>query len=221
MRRLADRINTLKEATGASATCGWMFDEVAIMLYALVKMFRPGLVIQTGHLWGKSACVVLEALTDGQRLEEQIQAADTAFAGFVTRRTSPIPADAKLISVDPNPSGVNDWQAGVVMLKSWYGANFEFVQKASWDWFADTQADFADGRRLMGIVDGDHSERVCADDIANLARVGAGLILIDDTEWIGALEFVSRRMAETCGYDMINLPWINGLALMVRKGSTC
>ena len=53
MRRLADRINTLKEVTGASSSCGWMFDEVAMMVYAFVKMFRPGLVIQTGHILGE------------------------------------------------------------------------------------------------------------------------------------------------------------------------
>ena len=107
------------------------------------------------------------------------------------------------------------------MLKGWFGHQFEFAQKASSEWFAEMSRDEIAGRRLMGVVDGDHSDNACADDIADLARLGAGLILVDDTEWIGTLETVSRRMAETNGYSYLNLPWVNGMAILVAKRNGC
>jgi hypothetical protein len=39
-----------------------MVDETCWLLHGLIRFYRPSLVIQTGHLWGKSALVVLEAL---------------------------------------------------------------------------------------------------------------------------------------------------------------
>ena len=42
-----------------------MCDEVAFLLYSMVKFTRPDVVVQMGHLWGKSALMVLEAMSDG------------------------------------------------------------------------------------------------------------------------------------------------------------
>ena len=41
MKRLKERLNTLREVTGASKNCGWMIDEVAGFLYSLIKFIKP------------------------------------------------------------------------------------------------------------------------------------------------------------------------------------
>lgn len=59
MNGLADAVGTLKSITGSSPSVGWLCDGVSFLLYGLVKFYRPQLVVQTGHLWGKSAAVIL------------------------------------------------------------------------------------------------------------------------------------------------------------------
>src|ERR1035437_5202837 len=98
---LSENVKALGELTGKSWNCGWMFDEVAWLLHALVGFIRPEVVIQTGHLWGKSACVILDALKYQLEIEGSHLQGDAAFGAFVKshipERTSP----GRLISIDP------------------------------------------------------------------------------------------------------------------------
>ena len=64
MVSLAGKVGILRQTTGGSIGTGWMHDEVCWLLHGLIRFYRPTLVIQTGHLWGKSALVVLDALDD-------------------------------------------------------------------------------------------------------------------------------------------------------------
>ena len=64
MEKLRKNLSRLKEITKASDRTGWMNDDVSFFLYSLIKFYKPSLVLQIGHLWGKSACVALEALND-------------------------------------------------------------------------------------------------------------------------------------------------------------
>ena len=61
---LAQKVGILRKTTGGSIGTGWMHDEVCWLLHGLIRFYRPSLVIQTGHLWGKSALVVLDALEE-------------------------------------------------------------------------------------------------------------------------------------------------------------
>ena len=68
--RIRKNLENLKMITGASDRTGWMIDDVSAYVYSMVKFYKPDLVLQIGHLWGKSACIVLEALTDDFLTEE-------------------------------------------------------------------------------------------------------------------------------------------------------
>ncbi len=122
MRNL-DRLETLKSITGASTGCGWMVDDVAFLLYSLVKFYKPELVIQTGHLWGKSMFMVLEALTDGFLESSPIESspvnADKVFSDFTASR-SPRFGGKRAISMDPEPMGVPHPVEGIDYLKKCY-----------------------------------------------------------------------------------------------------
>jgi hypothetical protein len=158
---LAASVQRLKQVTGASKSCGWMYDEVAFLLYSMVKFYKPDLVIQTGHLWGKSACVVLEALTDGflsdrGGLEVTPQNSDQKFSTFV-REHSPRPSpSARMISIDPWPHLMDVAAAydGVELLKRLYPGRFEFHKMKSGAFFEQFKENLA-GQRVLGIVDGD------------------------------------------------------------------
>jgi cephalosporin hydroxylase len=218
---LATTIERMKRTTGASVNCGWMCDEVAFLLYALVKFYKPELVIQTGHLWGKSACVVLEAMTDGflsERggLEIAFQNADLKFTGFVRDHT---PKQAKLprmISVDPEPMGVPKWQSGIDLLKRLHPDQFDFRQMTSVEFFASFKEDLS-GTRLMGIVDGDHSPEGCLMDLQSLDRLGASLIVVDDTNWLPKLKTVAHDFAAKAGYAFFNFEPYNGVGVLTRQ----
>src|SRR5690242_16095410 len=198
-----------------------MCDEVAFLLYSLVKFFQPELVIQTGHLWGKSACVVLSAMSDGflgERggLETEYQNADVKFAAFV-RGHAPPPARTlpRMISIDPEPMGVPQWRAGIEMLKKQFPDRFDFREMTSADFFATFREDTR-GLRLMGIVDGDHSPAGCRFDLENFARLGAELIIVDDMNWLPELKPVARDFAGRAGYQFMNFDAYNGIALLIK-----
>ncbi len=217
---LASSIERLKRVTGGSRNCGWMCDEVAFLLYAMVKFFKPEVLIQTGHLWGKSATVVLEAMTDGflaERggLETEFQNADQKFATFLKEHSPIKPRSPRVISVDPEPMGVEHWHAGVELLQKSYPGAFQFKQMTSAAFFADFQEDLS-GQRLMGIVDGDHSPEGCRFDLEHLARLNAKVILVDDTNWLPKLKPVAESFARERGYNFINLDLYNGVGLLTK-----
>ena len=105
--RLQKRLTKLKKITGASDRTGWMVDEVSLVVYSLIKFYKPSLVLQIGHLWGKSALVSLEALTDGflmdgERIEKGALSGDKKFLSFVKIKW-PKNTKGKLLSVDAFP----------------------------------------------------------------------------------------------------------------------
>lgn len=219
------RTRELYRLTGGSLTCGWMYDEVAFLLYSLIKWYRPDLVIQTGHLWGKSASIVLEALNDGfiteSGIEEQQQRADERFSTFVIANSSKRELSGRLISIDPNPLYVPNWEQGVSYLCQLHD-NFKFYRMKSSDFFAIHGARLLSeyhAKRIVGIVDGDHSWSGCLSDLENLASLGAEVIFVDDTSWLPRLLSVVRCFAHRNRYDFINLPLYNGVGLLFRQGS--
>lgn len=215
MWRLAERLRELRETTGESTTCGWMPDEACLLLYALVRWFRPQTVIQTGHLWGKSALFVLEALatclepiagaeiTSDQRFNEAVQA------------HTPLYYPGRLISVDPWCAQVPNAAAGRALLTQWYGDRFEWVEQASYHFWDHLPPKFEPGR-LFGIVDADHSEHGTSTDIAALVRLNALCIVVDDTAWI---EETARACGRLDGYQRLVLPQYQGLTFYVREGA--
>jgi hypothetical protein len=220
---LAANVERLKGITGASKSCGWMFDEVAFLLYSLVKFYKPDLVIQTGHLWGKSACVVLEALTDGflaERggLERVAQNSDQKFATFVREHSPKSCVAPRMISIDPWPHlmDVTAPYEGIELLKKLHPGRFEFFKMKSGQFFQEFKEDTA-GLRLMGIVDGDHTPEGCLLDLQNFGRLKCELILVDDTNWLPELKPVVQQYAAEHGYNFLNLDLYNGVGVLTRK----
>jgi hypothetical protein len=211
---MRERINTLKAITKASDRTGWMIDDVAFLLYALIKFYRPSLVIQIGHLWGKSAIVILEALHDAFLYETALEtgrlSGDPEFLAFTQERTPPRER-GRLISVDAYPYGA--WQEGIAYLQQCY-EGFEFVVTAS-ERFWESRV-FPEERFILGVVDGDHSYEGCRADILGMARVGAGLIVVDDTLWIDEIDRACRDCAAETGMRYINLAAYNGVGLLLE-----
>jgi cephalosporin hydroxylase len=218
-----NRIRELRQISGGSASCGWMYDEVAFFLYSLVKFYKPELVIQIGHLWGKSALITLEGMNDGflggnSGIENKEQDGDKIFSRFVMAHKPGSKAKPKLISIDPEPQDVPNSAAGIEYLKQLH-LNFEFQKMMSTQFFEKNRAgiklQFA-GQRIMGIVDGDHSWMGCLQDLEELAAINAQMILVDDTIWLPDLARVTRAFARRHGYDVLNLSLYNGVAILYK-----
>jgi len=223
---LARHVNELRRITGGSETCGWMQDEIAFLLYALVKWYKPDLVVQTGHLWGKSASVVLDALNDGfltgeSAIEDEPQWADKVFSAFVDSNR-PRPGAPRFLSVDPCPLSVSHSAEGIAHLQRLH-PNFTFYPMSSDVFFkqhcAALAREFA-GKRILAIIDGDHSLTGCLYDIDNAWRLGAGLIFLDDTRWIPYIGKVAHSFAARRGYQRIDLSLYNGIAVLYRDPGT-
>lgn len=210
-KRLRERLEELYRATGGSDCSGWIYDPVAELLYALVKMFRPQLIVQTGHLWGKSACVMLEALTDGESFGTE-GSGDKKFSDFMNERTPKL--TGMMHSIDPNPAGVSGTESGIGLLNEWYGENFRFYDQSSEQYFSPEGKPLVE--RIMGFVDGDHSEEGCLLDLTGMKKLNAGLIVVDDTEWIPALGKIASKFAGENGYNFLNLPWMNGVGVLIK-----
>jgi hypothetical protein len=217
------RIRELRKISGGSLNCGWMCDEIVFLLYSLVKAYKPELVIQTGHLWGKSICIVLEALTDGflmngYSIEDQEQNGDLKFSKFL-KKNKPFFTKCKVISIDPNPSGVPHIEESIRYLISHYD-NFEFKKMKSSEFFDkyrnQLSVDFK-GKRILGIIDGDHSAYGCIRDLYDLDSIGAGLILVDDTIWLPHIGKIARLFAKRKKYDFLNLSLYNGVGILYKK----
>lgn len=205
----------LQDITGGSVNTGWMCDEVCRLLYALVQFYRPQVVIQTGHLWGSSALVVLDAIRNTDDSYEPT--GDPAFDSFVRGNSPPRHGMCEVHSIDPNPAGVPEWAKGNALLGSEY-PNFNFHRMGSSEWFRHARILYRlEGRRVMGVVDGDHSEEGCRGDLEGLNDLGAGLIIVDDTCWIPDIGRVASEFASLVGYDYLNLPWYNGVGILVKR----
>lgn len=222
---LVQHVRELRRITGGSLTCGWMDDEQTFLLYSLVKWYKPDLVVQTGHLWGKSILIVLEGLTDGflnqgTRIEDQPQRSDRRYNDFAETNAPRLSAAPKVISIDPSPIDVPDSDAGLAYLNEKF-PNFEFFRETSSAFFdahlAELRAEYR-GRRILGIIDGDHSRVGCWMDLDNMARLGAQIVLVDDTMWLPYIGRLVRLNGWRHGYKFIDLSLYNGLAILVRKG---
>jgi hypothetical protein len=217
------QIRHLRAITGASRNCGWVNDETAFLLYLLVKYFKPEIVIQTGHLWGKSAVMVLEALNDGflygsSQIEDQAQNADKTFDSFVASN-SPLSDPGRLISIDPSYCEVPFADEGIAYLKQTY-SNFQFMRMTSNDFFSQ-KVNYIEpkvaSQRLMGIVDGDHSWQGCLADLENLRRLNAKIIFVDDGSWIPCLRKLCRLFAEKEGYDFVHFSPYSGSVILIKR----
>lgn len=221
---LVQHVRELRRITGGSLGCGWMNDELALTVYSLVKWFKPELVVQTGHLWGKSAMVVLESLNDGfltpkSPLETEPQEADRAFTKFRNSNRPMDTAQAKFISVDPCPSEVPRSEDGINYLKGLH-PNFEFHQTMSTDFFAahgERLANEYANQRILGIVDGDHTYWGCLLDLEGFARLGARMILVDDTMWLPYIGRAAKVFARRNGYQYLDLTWYNGVGILFKQ----
>ena len=211
MNNLAEKIAKLKAIDGGDWKCGYICDEVGFMLYSLVKMVNPDLIIQTGHLWGKSALIMLEALTDGKvKLDADRNGSDPLFEKFLADH-APDTKPGRLISIDPE---VN--LAGIDYLQKEYPDNFIFFHQSSDEFFYMTSS-IIPAKRIMGFVDGDHDHP--EGDIEALSNLGAKVIVIDDTTWLPKIGQKCEQIAKILGYFYINLPTYNGLGIMTKSGN--
>jgi len=204
-----------------------MYDEPVFLLYAFAKWYKPELVIQTGHLWGKSAMAVLAALGDGfltstAGMMEEEQDADKTLATFIATNRPSVPVRPKVISIDPLPKGVPDSDTGIRYLRE-YDANFDFYRMESDEFFRAhgnrLGYEFA-GRRIMGIVDGDHTWEGCVNDLEALAAMGTEFIVVDDMTWLPHLKRAAREFARRNGYEFLTLPFFTGLGILWHEGIT-
>lgn len=222
--RLKKRLAKLKKITEASDRTGWVIDEVAFLLYALVKFYKPSLVIQIGHLWGKSAVFLLEALTDGflmdgERVEEGILSGDKKFLSFV-KSEWPKLRRGKLISVDAFPYG--NFKQGISYLEQQYGkSRFDFVVEKSVKFFEDRTNLIKkkySGKTILGVVDGDHSFEACMSDLKGMANLGADYIIVDDLKWLPHIQEVCIEFIRTHPeYALSTFLVYNGLAVLNKK----
>lgn len=222
--RLKKRLVKLKKITKASDRTGWMIDEVAFLMYALVKFYKPHLIIQIGHLWGKSAIFLLEALTDGflmndKRIEEGILSGDKKFFAYVKRKWPKV-RRGKLISVDAFPYG--NWKKGIEYLNKTYGQNrFEFIVEKSEDFFegrSKTISKKYSGESILGVVDGDHSYDACMEDLLGLEKMGVDTIVVDDLKWLPHIHKACKEFTRIHPqYSLSTFLVYNGLALLSRN----
>ena len=62
-------------------------------------------------------------------------------------------------------------------------------------------------------MDGDHTEQGARADLAALAKLGAGIIVLDDTSWIPKLDEVGRELEN---YDATQFSDYNGVTVLTR-----
>ena len=213
---LAENVKELGEVTGKSGNCGWMFDEVAWLLHALISFARPEVVIQTGHLWGKSACVILDALKYQLEIEGPHRQGDDAFGAFVKSRIPERTSAGSLISIDPG--GFAD--GGYAWLSEKYPGRFEHYEMTSEQFFQTHGATLKvslQGKEVLGVVDGDHTSEGCRKDLVALADLGARIMFVDDTVWLKELEQVCVDFARDNAYQFLVLPYMNGVGLLVKR----
>lgn len=191
-----------------------MCDEVAHLLYSLVKFHKPDTIIQTGHLWGKSACAALQGMTDATPIEDQPQDIDPNFAGFVDSRR-PKPTNKRFISIDPRPLEVPRPTRGVEYLQKTYpSVRVEHAKMRSDEFFATFREPVG---RLFGIVDGDHSEAGCFGDLLALERLNADWIVVDDAAFIPEVRRATGRFSERGAYFLTMFELYNGIGLLTKR----
>ena len=212
---LMHRLPHLEYVTKQDYGEGMMNDVTAFLLYALIKFYKPALIIHIGHLWGRSALWCCSALF-GNFLNKHFlwNTKGARIDGWDDGNQ--IYVNPKIFSIDKTVN--KKIESGLYELKKWF-PEFEFYHGPSDQFFADLGTtliqDIGD-RRIMGIVDGGHEPDQCIKDIANLVWMRAEIIFCDDTKFSN-LEQPVREMAKKHGYDVINFPYYTGVAIMVKK----
>ena len=219
--RLKNNLCHLKEITEASDRTGWMVDDVGFFIYSLIKFYKPQLVLQIGHLWGKSACVILEALNDNfltleDTLEQGKLSGDNAFYNFTKSNSPKSCQNQKLISVDAFPYG--NWEEGIIFLKDQYD-NFEYIVDKSDSFFkqhgSEIKEEYGD-EIILGIVDGNHAYEGCYNDLVNMSKIRANIIIVDDTCWIPELNKAAENFSDKFKYNYLNHNIYNGIGILTR-----
>jgi hypothetical protein len=205
----------LKNITGASLGCGWLHDEPATLLRSLIIYSKPEIVVQTGHLWGKSALIILQALEEMYSSPVEEQNAHELFESFVNENTPNRPVTVpQLHSIDPYCLHVPNAKSGIDYLNGKY-SNFNFYGITSAEFFATFSLDKS--KRIFGFVDGDHSYLGAYEDMFNLAQLGAEIIVLDDTSWIPFLRRAAKRIATRYGYILSEFPNYNGTIILIKR----
>ncbi len=66
-------------------------------------------------------------------------------------------------------------------------------------------------------MDGDHSYLGAYEDMDNLAKLGAQIIVLDDTSWIPYLKRAAKRNAKQYGYILSEFSNYNGMVILSKK----
>ena len=74
-----DQIDELKKITGSSQATGWVKENVAHFLSGFVRYADLNLVLNIGHLWGKSALVFCDAMFNEKKFENNWSVGDQQF----------------------------------------------------------------------------------------------------------------------------------------------
>ncbi len=210
-------VQKLKEITGSSAKTGWVKENVAHLLSGFVRYADVNLVVNIGHLWGKSALVFCDAMFNNRDFENNWDPGDEPFSAHSKRNTND--SDIREVhSVDPliQPLGHRPLHAhpeGTDFIKKCY-PGFTFHNEKS-DLFFLT-FDFAPYKRKMIFIDGDHSYEGALRDCQNAIKNNFDFIIIDDTSYIPHIEKAARDSLVK-SYDFLSLPYWNGLNIMVKK----
>lgn len=215
MNKNLSQMIELINITGTSTGCGWLHDEPAKLLQAIINYSKPEIVIQTGHLWGKSALIILQSLDEMYTEQVEVQNAHALFESFVKTNTPSRPSNPPILhSIDPYCLHVPNAKKGIDYLEINY-PNFKFFFTKSSDYFKNIS--FDKSKRIMGFVDGDHSYLGAYEDMVNLALLKAQVIVLDDTSWIPYLKRAAIRIARIYDYSMSEFPYYNGTIILTKK----
>jgi len=223
---LITRVRELREITGGSTTCGWMTQEGAWLLYTMIKWYKPEIVIQTGHLWGMSSLITAEALNDGflmgsYGLEDRGQNVNDCWEAFIAVNSPGDAVERKAISLDPKPINVPDPNAGVEFIEG-HHPGYTFLKMPSGDFFEEAESHLGSdvaGKRLLGIVDGDHSWMGCMTDLEGFRELGADMIFVDDISWLPHLSETCRLFARRWKYQYFDFTSYSGVGILLRQGA--